>query len=491
MIFFDEDSDARFYRTEAGTIIAEDLDKLVDLLADTGTGVFVVGVNAKLTNYPSKAWQSYLDGFDITKGLEQPYMMGFKDKWTYRRAAGIQVLANQGIDSNKYLLRRSREKGMKGYITVRMNDIHYSEYESHPAHSRFWMEHKEMRSSNHPYENGLDYSFEEVRSYYMKLIEELLERYDIDGIVIDWMRGALYFKEDEAYDKRHIITEMMTRICACVRKKEKKSDRQIELCARVPVTIQNALRRGFDAVEWAKRGLLDRLIISPCFFASYEITANEWKESIDKEGFLVTADIENAISSSPCPQPAPLITVEQMRGAAWAALSRGSDDIYIFNFMDRRGDPANRAMFEDCGSIEMLRGKNRTFKITWNDIDVPNRERDKMIRVPGYKEKWFAERMSEGTYPFALPAVIAPAMAKSFKLYTGPVPESGPVCYVKINELNSERIVKVNGHQCSIEGDTALLDKEIMTEENTFVEIINSGKQDITITDLELSVTFP
>ena len=451
----------------------------------------MVGVNAQLTNYPSKVWQTYLDGFDIAKGMEQPYLMGFKDKWVYRRAAGIQVLANQGIDSNEYLMRRAREKGMKGYITVRMNDIHASEYERHPLHSRFWMDHPEMRTSDHPYENGFDYTFGEIRSYYMKLIEELLEYYDIDGIVIDWMRGAPYFKANEASDKCRIITEMMARICDCVRNTEKKSGRRIELCVRIPVKSHNALKMGFDAVEWAKRGLLDRLIVSPYFYTSYEINVNEWKTAIGNPTILVTADIENAISSFPCAHPSPVITLEQMRGAAWAALHRGADDIYIFNFMSRRSDSANRAMFEDCGSIETLRGKNRTFKITWDDVEIPIRERDEMNRIPGYKEKWFAEKMSDGTYPFALPAVIAAAKSKSFELYTGPIPESGAVCSIKINGLNPEVAVTVNGGRCLVEGDIVIVDKTIMRKDNTVIEVINSGKQDIRITDLELSVTFP
>ena len=44
MLYFDEDSDARFYQFEAGTMTSHDLDAILENLARTRVGTFTSAV---------------------------------------------------------------------------------------------------------------------------------------------------------------------------------------------------------------------------------------------------------------------------------------------------------------------------------------------------------------------------------------------------------------------------------------------------------------
>ena len=45
-LYFDEDSDARFYQFEAGTMTKFDLDAILENLSKTSVGVYIVGAQA-------------------------------------------------------------------------------------------------------------------------------------------------------------------------------------------------------------------------------------------------------------------------------------------------------------------------------------------------------------------------------------------------------------------------------------------------------------
>ena len=43
-------------------------------------------------------------------------------------------------------------------------------------------------------DKAFDYGREEVRAYHTKLVKELIERYDFDGLELDWMRFGFHFR---------------------------------------------------------------------------------------------------------------------------------------------------------------------------------------------------------------------------------------------------------------------------------------------------------
>ncbi len=54
-----------------------------------------------------------------------------------------------------------------------------------------------------------NYAKVEVREHYLKLAVEVLERYDVDGLELDWIRSIPVFNDDEIERGREILTDFV------------------------------------------------------------------------------------------------------------------------------------------------------------------------------------------------------------------------------------------------------------------------------------------
>ncbi len=453
MIFFDEDSDARVFRTEAGTITAEDLEVPLNAIGGTRLGVLIVGVNAMKTNYPSKVMQSHLDGFDCSLGMGQPFLRGSKNPWLYRRSANFQVLFNQGIDSNAYLLDGARKRGVSPWIGVRMNDIHNGHDPQDALHSDFWREHPELLCNDvsHPCENTFDYSHEIIRERFLALIGELSLRYNADGVFLDWMRWPSHVPYGKGPERAPLITDFMRKAKEILKKAEAHHGHGITLHARVPLTPENALCLGLDAVAWCKEKIIDSLFIGEfgCGLES-DAPVERWHEAVGSR-FPVIVSLEHGFQADPSGKKSLLTTVEEARGVAAAAYHRGAAGVHLFNWMGSLRDTAAGVagvILNDLDSVERLRGKNRTFRLSWDDSDVRLSELDRIFRIPGFYENWRREReQSRLPYPSPLPKELQPGEQAAFRLHTAWRPEEGAMAKIRISAETScdSFIVQVDG----------------------------------------------
>ena len=108
-----------------------------------------------------------------------------------------RILHERGLDPYAVWIARAREKGISPWLSMRMNDVHNAPNRKDYQHSTFWVEHPEYHrgppDSKHWQDRALDYGIPEVREHAMSFIRELLERYDPDGIELDWMRFGYHF----------------------------------------------------------------------------------------------------------------------------------------------------------------------------------------------------------------------------------------------------------------------------------------------------------
>ena len=74
---------------------------------------------------------------------------------------------------------------------MRMNDVHNADDRDCYIQSSFWRQHPEywrVPGGAGWTDRALDYGIPQVREHAMAYLRELLERYDSDGIELDWMR---------------------------------------------------------------------------------------------------------------------------------------------------------------------------------------------------------------------------------------------------------------------------------------------------------------
>lgn len=454
MIIFDEDSDARVFRAEAGTITAKDLDVPLNTIGGSRLGVLIVGINAMKTNYPGKVMQSHLDGFDCSLGMGQPFMRGSTNAWLYRRSANFQVLFNQGIDSNAYLLDGARKHGVSPWIGVRMNDIHNGHDPQDTLHSDFWREHQELLCADvsRPCENTFDYSHEIIRERFLALIEELSLRYNADGIFLDWLRWPSHVPYGKGPERAPLITDFMRKAKEKLKAAETLHGHRIALHTRVPLTPENALRLGLDAVEWCKEKIIDSLFIGE-FGCGLETDApvELWQEKIGNRDFPVIVSVEHSFQADPSGKKGFLTTLEETRGVAAAAYHRGAKGVHLFNWMGSLRDTATgaaRVILNDLDSIGQLQGKDRTFRLSWDDSDIRLSDLDQIFRIKGFYENWCKEREQAGLpYPSPLPKEVKAGGHAGFRLYTAWKPEDGAKVKLRLSaETTCDTLpVAVNG----------------------------------------------
>lgn len=403
-VIYNEDDSNRFVLDPPGEMTRRRLDQMVDDLAGTHVTVYSICCCAKHANFPSETWSMYGEGFDPNLGDDQPFFGDVEPeaRHTLRRwAHNLQKMNEEGIDTNAYLIARCREKGISPWISVRMNDAHDAPLERSPLHSRFYMEHPEFRRKTGPlqswFDRALDYGEPAVRENAMAFIREVCFRYDLDGLELDWNRFPLHLKEGEEDLHRDILTEWIGEVSEIVQEAEVKWGHPILLVARVSARPEVAHGIGLDAVEWAKRGFIDRLIVAP-FWATtdFDIPVDRWIALLEGTGVPVTAGLEARVQPIP---GGPTIenTADRRRGAALAALGRGSHGIYLFNYFEIPA--SNPDLLRELDSTDALLRLPRTYTITHTDISIPG----KPIPVP-------------------LPRTLAKKESAEFNLPIGPKP---------------------------------------------------------------------
>jgi hypothetical protein len=473
-ILYNEDDSNRFGFDSPGTMKPERLDQLVDDLADSQVTAMLLCCNAKKTGFPSKAWQVQCDGFDPALDDRQPFFGDLspasrkaQDRWV----RNLRALLDAGIDPMQRMIDRCRQRKISPWVSIRMNDVHDANLLSSPLHSRFWREHPEYWRYPDRFKGWndrcLNYGLKPVRDNMMALIREVCDRFDMDGLELDWNRFPLHFREGEEAEQSKVLSAWLGEVRQVVRAAEKKWKHRILLVARVPARPEVAIGTGLDAVAWAKAGLIDHLVVAP-FWATtdFDIPVEQWIDLLRGTGVGVTAGLEIRVEPYPGAPTLPN-TPERRRGAAMSVLARGSQGVYLFNYFDvGRQMPE---LLKELHSVDVLATKDRSYVVTFVDISVPGKP-----------------------IPAALPKRLATGQSAQFRLFVGPKPLASAHGEVQLLVKPEKGNVQVtlNGHAATSADRFAFRASDFVDGYNT-IQVTNAGPSAVSVESVELAVRFP
>ena len=293
----------------------EHLDTIVDEITPAGSQVdtYLLCVNAQVTFYPSE------------KGTMIGSRHGAKERANWPLAhrtwiGNLERFYGQGIDPYAVILGRARERGLERLMSFRMNDAHAGGEDSF-LRCALWVKYPEYRLGY-----GLDFGRREVRDYTLALIREVVERYDCEGLELDFNRFPTYFKKDEP-EKSAKLNEVVERARAIVDDVGRKRGKRLVLAARVPSDPAQCEEIGCDAAQWAARGWIDFLTVSEMLLVRYDLPIRPWKERIRN------IPIYGSIESTAGPEIEQYLKAADYRRAARHLWRDGADGIYLFNFI--------------------------------------------------------------------------------------------------------------------------------------------------------------
>ena len=272
--------------------------------------------------------------------------------------------------------------GMETFASIRMNDCHDSFV---PGGITLWKkEHPEFlvdrgdvpHNMEHPlglYYTAQDFTHKEVRDRKFEIIEEVCQRYDIDGIDLNFMRHPVFFSRtmrDQAVtdEETKIMTDLVRRIRRLTDERGLQRGRPILVAAIVPDSLQLSKNIGLDVETWVQEDLID-IVIPGLGYAPFSLLVEEFVALAHRHGKKVYPCIN---------RKAPLkvrdeYVSEGYHGVAANWYAAGADGIFLWNlgtpFERKSGDELVeiRSRYYDplpeLGNPKALRGMDKLFAV--------------------------------------------------------------------------------------------------------------------------------
>ena len=273
-----------------------------------------------------------------------------------------------GIDPVEVLLVEARKRGREVFFSYRINGSDNDDLFDPPrpfdqpiplkaAHPD-WLIYKW-----HPYWN---FSFQGVRDLKLNVVREVAERYDFDGIQIDFARIPVLFPEKQ-WLHRDILTDFMRDIRTTLLDIGEKRGRPLLLAARVPEDLIGCHFDGMDVETWVQDFLIDILVIGTRT-ANADVAA--FRRITADTPIKVYPSFDDHHSTDGYREP----DLEIWRGTCANWWHQNPDGMHTFNLMVSSPQLAEnlginpsprwetqRKIFSEIGSPETLKGVDKVF----------------------------------------------------------------------------------------------------------------------------------
>ena len=264
--------------------------------------------------------------FALPRGVLPPNFKSFyrdeqREIFHYGRPMGLQQLEAAGFDRLQIMIDRAHKHNIEFLGGLRMNDRHNASsplYDAHPE----W----QLRE----YPGGMDYKYDGVRKIVLTFIEEFLERYDVDGLELDWMRWCHMFQRLEAERNAPILTEFVGQVRLLLDQAAAKRGRtRLALGVRIPQTLEECRLLGFDVAAWVRNSSVDFICPSDFFHTDTNIKVEDFVKLVAGTNCRVYPSIHPRIGRGNdyrCHTP------ESYRAAAQNSYAFGAHGISVYNY---------------------------------------------------------------------------------------------------------------------------------------------------------------
>ncbi len=286
-------------------------------------------------------------------------------------AANVRALKDECGGPVSALSKLCREAGLQFLPRVRMSS-HYEIDPRNPAYGRFRRDRPDLLIGKPGEElavgsltwglrTGKNYAFPEVREYMERIIFETFERFDVDGVELDFMRHPGVFRSDEAYQNRYLMTDLIERVHDRLQEVGAERGRDLQLAVRVPPTLADSVRIGLDVERWIRDGLVDIVAVGGGFIP-FETPIREFVEAAEGTGCLVYGCIEATRHMDD----------DAVRALAARWLGQGATGVYLYNFYTIYPE-WNQRIAEEVSDPSRLERLNKRYELDTAGPVYPSR----------------------------------------------------------------------------------------------------------------------
>ena len=339
------------------------LEKAYAPLEDTQVGAlfWCIGEHAA-------RWQS-----EVLEMLGDVHDRHYESAAAYTHTENIRQMLERGEDPQEQLIKRGRELGLHVYASVRMNDNHFNGAQvsdlpllHHTELTELRREHPEWVLGDQTSEwfaLSWNFAIPEIREHRFAHIKELCERYDWDGVELDWQRHAFHLPQDDAYRLRYVLTDLQRAVRQMTNQLAEERGKPFYLAARIAGSLEMCRHIGYDIPTWIDEGLVDILIPAGGAATDASLEVDSFVELCRDKGVAVYPGFDSGLPGESA-GPEDGTTKNRMRTCAIATRYHraGANGIYLFNWHANRD--SKRELLSRIGSPNTLRGTDKIYAAT-------------------------------------------------------------------------------------------------------------------------------
>ncbi|MSO21798.1 MAG: hypothetical protein EXQ58_00790 [Acidobacteria bacterium] len=266
-------------------------------------------------------------------------------------------LADAGHNPPAIVVEECHRRGLDAFVSLRMNDCHDA---LRPQGTLPNPELPTFKRINPDWLNSLNwwtalnYTKPQVRLLKRRVIEEFFDRWDFDGIELDWLRHTLNFPRGTERENGKHLTQFMRDVRQSLNQRAARRGRPIEIAVRIPERLDWCLDGGFEVPTWISEDLVDILILGQ---GLTEAPALQEFRNLTKVRPLSIYPCVYMYGNGYriCPD-------EVIRGNAANLWRDGADGLYLFNW--HTYGPWRRHLLDEITSVGTLRSKTKHYTLT-------------------------------------------------------------------------------------------------------------------------------
>lgn len=280
----------------------------------------------------------------------------------------VRQWLEQGIDWVAQLVAETRRRKLEVFWNHRISEV---EFVPGMGHSKtpdpLKVEHPDWVVAASWWPHGMwNLAAPGLREHKVAILRELVTRYDLDGIQIDFSRHIPCLPVGRQWELRESVTEFMRMVRRMLLEVAGQRGRPLLLAAKVPQTVEGCATDGFDVHAWAEERLVDVL------------TLGSRTMDVDVEG--IRAAVGDEIQLQPCFDDHHATdgyryeSIEFLRGVFANHFQRGANSVVTFNWSIgapevcrsvgvEPGPAAHGLAYQEVGDPQTMAGKDKFFAV--------------------------------------------------------------------------------------------------------------------------------